>query len=135
MSGNSGWRYEVDGDVLTASNRVRVYKIRLGVLYYPSRSAEARAAHGRGPLGPRAVTQFLDGGTRLYASGPSNVSTVVKLSSFVSTYVVPFAPAVRAAHGQASQAPPEDDRLARIEALVGEVHKKLSWICGELGAK
>lgn len=133
MSGNSGWRYEVDGDVLTASNRVRVYKIRLGVLYYPSRSAEARAAHGRGPLGPRAVTQFLDGGAKLYSRGPTDVSTVATVQSFTSTYVVPFVP-VRGAVAVAPPAP-EDDRLARIEALVGEVHKKLVWLCGELGAK
>lgn len=133
MSGNSGWRYEVDGDVLTASNRARVYKIRLGVLYYPSRSAEARGKHGRGPLGPRSVTQFLDGGAKLYSCGPTNISTVATVPSFVSTYVVPFASTSASARG--AVAAPADDRLSRIESSVAEVHKMLSWICGELGAK
>lgn len=136
-SGTSGttWRYEISGDVLTAANKTMVYTIRLGVPYQPMPQALARAT---GPIGPRSVTQFLDGGARLYTSGVDretnrNAKTVANVTSFVGTYQVPR---VRISAAPANHAEVhDDDRLARLETSVAEVRTLLRLIADGLGIK
>lgn len=89
----STWRYAIAGDVLTATNRVMSYTLQLGVPYELSEHA---ARSSKGPLGPRTITQFLDGGARLYTSGAATgrrsklpPKTLCHVSSFVGTYAVP----------------------------------------------
>lgn len=135
-SGTSGttWRYEVVGDVLTATNKTMTYTIRLGVPYQPMPQARARAT---GPIGPRSVTQFLDGGARLYTFGVDretnrNAKTVALVSSFVGTYQVPR---VRLSPEPARHDVRDDDRLARLEQSVGEAVALLRSIADGLGVK
>ena len=134
----STWRFDVAGDVLTASNKVMIYTIKIEVPYHPTEHARIS---NKGPIGPRSVTQFLDGGARLYTvgsergtSGRAPARTVANVASFVGTYLVPRVPVSPAVEPERA-APSNDERLVRIEASLVEAFALLRLIADGLGVK
>ena len=134
----STWRFEIAGDVLTAANKVMIYTIKIGVPYHPTEHARLS---NKGPIGPRSVTQFLDGGARLYtigsergASGRASARTVANVSSFVGTYLVPRVPVSPSVEPE-SATPSNEERLVRIEASLVEAFALLRSIADGLGVK
>lgn len=128
----STWRYAIAGDVLTATNRVMVYTLQLGVPYEPSEHA---ARSPKGPLGPRTITQFLDGGARLYTSGggprgsKAPPKTLCHVSSFVGTYAVPR---TRVDLPESSPTVQRPRAPAAIEAHAKSIADSLEQIAGAL---
>lgn len=142
MSGgarNATWRYEIVGDVLTASNKAMTYTIALNVMYPPAPSAQAN----KGSISPRKVTQFLDGGARLYTVGQgrsarASARTVSEVASFTKTYLVPRVPRV-ATHPSLAvtveRGGEEERRLVRIETSLDQAVVLLRSIADGLGVK
>lgn len=134
----TSWRYTVDGDTLTASNKVMSYTLRIGVMYQPAEHARTMS---KGPIGPRSVTQFLDGGERLYTvgteratNGRDSARTVATVASFVGTYQVPrVLVAPRKPKPAALAAPLDTERMSRLEARVEEVCAMVRAIADGLG--
>lgn len=129
----SSWRYAINGDVLTATSRILVYTIQLNVPYPP-------LPHTQKTVAPRSVTQFLDGGARLYTSGAGNESsgrpkTLVKLVSFVGTYAVPRVARARQAATASvpTTASALEERLQRLESTQLEMFELLRRLTTNLG--
>ena len=138
-SGTS-WRFEVANGVLTASNKAMIYTVQIGVPYAPNEHSRAMS---KGPIGPRIVTQFLDGGSRLYTTGVVGSTrggntrvparTVATVSSFVGTYKVPRVPVVPELASPGPAEVHDDDRFARLEQSVAEALTLLRALTAALG--